>query len=179
MVVAGGVAIMYGASIIVDLRKKIVLDTDPIDREEGIKIGVTIKKNHCTPDRNPYLKTDYYAIFGEGIEQHLSTLDNAIKQGILKQGGAWIKDLDDEGKVKEWNGEPLNFQGKEKYRQFVIEHPDYLADLKRRIRGDVEVMSEEEVEAAKKDEMEMAKEAGNAEKEAAAPKKKSSSKKVS
>lgn len=164
-IITGGQAILYGASIILDLRKRSILDSDPIKREEGIKIGVSVKKNHCVPDRNPYLKTEYFAIFGQGIEQHLSTLETAVKQGVLIQGGAWIKDLDDEtGEPKQWSGQPLNFQGKEKYRQFVVDNPDYLEDLKRRIRGEVDFMSEEEVALAKQEEEKASKAAAEIEK---------------
>lgn len=177
MIISGGYAIAYAASITLDLRKKSILDTDPINREDGIKIGVTVKKNHCVPERNPYVKTEYYAIFGEGIEQHLSTLENAIKQGVLTQAGAWIKDFDDNGEIRQWDDIPLNFQGKEKYRNFVIEHPGYLANLKSRIRGDVIQMTLDEVAAAKAEEEEIAKKAET--KEPEVPVKKKAAKKAS
>ena len=91
---AGGEAIKYASALTIDLRKKSIQESDPISNEDGIKIGLTVKKNHCTPSVNPYLKTDYYAIFGEGIEQYLETLQNAIEQGILVKGGAFIRDID-------------------------------------------------------------------------------------
>lgn len=157
LIISGGYAIRYGASIILDLRKRAVLDTDPIKKEEGIKIHVSVLKNHCVPDRNPYVKTEYFAIFGQGIEQYLSTLDIALKQGILVQNGAFIKEVDANGEVKEWNGQKLQWQGREKFRDFVKENEDYFEYLKSRISGEVEQMSEEEIAKIKKDEEEIEK----------------------
>lgn len=156
LIISGGKAIAYASVLTLDLRKRAVLDTDPISREEGVKIGVTVKKNHVLPDKNPYVKTEYYAIFGKGIEQILSTMQLAIDEGILRKAGAWIKQEDENGEVQKWNGEELNFQGKEKFRLFCKEHPDYLEALKDMIKGTtVKFQSEEEVEKNKKEQEEM------------------------
>ena len=156
LIISGGKAIAYASVLTIDLRKRSVLDTDPITREEGIKIGLTVKKNHCVPDRNPYLKTDYYAIFGEGIEQILTTLELAVDEGILRKAGAWIKEEDEKGNVVSWNGHEINFQGKEKFRIFAKEHPEYLEYLKSKINGTVvEQQTEEEIALAKEEEKAM------------------------
>lgn len=174
LVISGGHAIIYAASIIFDLRKRAILDTDPISKEEGIKVGVTIKKNHCLPDRNPYVKTDYYAIFGQGIEQHLTVLDMAIKQGILIQKGAFIRDPDENGEPKVVDGEKLQWQGKERFRSYVIENEEYFEQLKARIRGEFVQLSDEEMEELKQDERKIAQATI---KNSASPKSKSSAKK--
>ncbi|MED1125224.1 hypothetical protein [Bacillus atrophaeus] len=156
LVISGGHAIIYAASITLDLRKKAVLDTDPIKREEGIKVGVTVKKNHCLPDRNPYVKTDYFAIFGQGIEQYLTLIDKAVNQGVLVQKGAFIRDPDENGDPKVVNGEKLQWQGKEKFRTYLIENEDYFEQLKARIRGEVVQLTDEEIEGLKQDERKIA-----------------------
>ena len=144
--IAGGKAILYASSLIVDLRKKTVTDEDPIKKDEGIKIGVTVRKNHCAPHRNPYVKTDYYAIFGEGIEQYMTTLDAAVEQGVLTKAGMYIKDLDKDGNIRTLSdGTKLQFQGKKKFREFCIENPDYFRDLQLRIDGEAETLSEDEI----------------------------------
>lgn len=148
MVVAGGNAIMYTSSMTLDLRKLSIQETDPIKREEGIKVGVTIKKNHCSPSKNPYVKVQYYAMFGQGIEQYLETLENAVEQDILEKGGAWIKEVDPEtGAPKEIDGVRYAWQGKEAFRNFCIENPDYFKYIQDRLTGKVTVLSEEEVNA--------------------------------
>jgi recombination protein RecA len=155
LVISGGNAIIFGASLIMDLRKKSIQEGDPISREEGIKIGLTVKKNHCVPTKNPYLKCDYYAVFGQGIEQYLEALDNAVQQGILVKAGAFIKDLDISGEPKVWNDTKLVWQGKEAFRTFLKHNPDYFKQLLQRINGEVVQMSEEEIAQAVADEEEI------------------------
>lgn len=123
--VSGGLGIRFGASIILDFRKRAIGAADPITRDEGVKIHISQKKNHCTPGRNVYLQLDYYAIFGEGTEQLLSTLNSAIESGVLISGGAWIHWYEEDGKTDryKWNG-------KEKYRQFMRENPEIFEELK-------------------------------------------------
>ena len=150
---AGGEAIKYASALTIDLRKKSIQESDPISNDEGVKIGLSVKKNHCTPSVNPYLKTDYYAIFGEGIEQYLEALQNALEQGILVKGGAFIRDIDQEtGEVRQWNGEDLVWRGKEAYRTFVKNNPDYFNTLLDRVSGKVVEMTDDEVAAAKAEE---------------------------
>lgn len=144
MIVAGGHAIKYWSSLTLDLRKRSILESDPIGKDEGVKIGVHVLKNHCTPDKFPYVKFAYYAIFGQGIEQYLSTLDKACKQGVLDAKGAWIYWTNKEtGEIKEkWNG-------KANYRTFMIEHPEIFQELKHELYPDIEKMSDEEIQSVK------------------------------
>lgn len=152
-IIAGGEAIKYASALTIDLRKRSIQESDPITALEGIKIGLTVKKNHCTPSVNPYLKTEYFAIFGQGIEQYLETLQNAINQGILTQNGAMIRDIDTEtGEIRQWNGQDLVWRGKNAYREFVKNNPDYFARLQDRVNGRTVEMSESEVAAAKAEE---------------------------
>lgn len=152
-IIAGGEAIKYASALTIDLRKRSIQESDPITSLEGIKIGLTVKKNHCTPSVNPYLKTEYFAIFGQGIEQYLETLQNAINQGILTQNGAMIRDIDTEtGEIRQWNGQDLVWRGKNAYREFVKNNPDYFVKLQDRVNGRTVEMSESEVAAAKAEE---------------------------
>ncbi|PTY92989.1 hypothetical protein [Heyndrickxia sporothermodurans] len=171
LVISGGHAIIYAASITMDLRKRAIQDSDPISKEEGIKVGVTIKKNHCVPDRNPYVKTDYFAIFGEGIEQYLTMLDMAIAQGILVQKGAFIRVPDENGEPKVINGEKMQWQGKDKFRQYCIENQDFFENLKAQIRGEVVQLSEEEQQELIQEERQIAQTTEKAEKSSGSKKK--------
>ncbi len=158
LVISGGYSIIFAASIIMDLRKQYILDTDPVTREEAIKVGVTVKKNHCVPDRNPYVKTEYFAIFGEGIEQYLSTLQVAIDQKVLIQNGAFIKDPDLRGDPKIVDGVKLQWQGKENFRNYMLENPAYFQEIQDRIGGNHIVhLSDEELEEVKLEQIEIAK----------------------
>lgn len=156
--IAGGNAIAYHSMLTLDLRKRAVLDSDPINRDEGIKVGVSVKKNHCVPDRNPYVKVDYYAIFGEGIEQILTTMEKAKEQGILIQAGAWIREPNIEN-IKDARMHPeygeLKWNGKAAFRQFCLDNPGYFEELKSKVVS-YKNMTPEEIEQLEKDELEIA-----------------------
>ena len=140
LVVAGGHAIQYWSSLTLDLRKKGVGDGDPITKEEGVKVGVTVRKNHVMPDKFPYVKLDYYAIFGEGIETIFSALGAAIEKKICFASGAWVRQINPETgeEVNKWNG-------KKAFRAYMLEHPDEFEDFCSHVYGGVK-LSEEEIE---------------------------------
>lgn len=131
----GGLLLKYGGLLMLDMRKQTVLDTDPINKEEGMKVMISVKKNHVTPRLYPYVKVPHFVIYGEGTEQILTALDQALKQGVLRQTGAWIY----------WDEKDLKWCGKQAFRQFMKENPDTLQTLKNYIHGDIEVLSEEEM----------------------------------
>lgn len=164
MILSGGHAIRYAASIITDQRKKSVLDTDPIKRDEGIKVGFAVKKNHCVPDRNPYVRTDYFAIFGQGIEQYLTLVDKAVEQGVLLKSGGFYRDPDENGDPKVINDVKYQWQGKEKLRTFLMENEAYFEEIKSRVSGDVVQMTQEEIDKIKIEEEAITKTAKQAEK---------------
>ena len=157
LIVSGGNSIIYGAAIIIDLRKKGITDEDPITREDGIKIGLTVKKNHTVPTKNPYVKVDYFAIFGFGIEIYLEAIENAIIQGVLFKAGAWIRDIDPETgdpKILE-DGVKLNFCGKKAFRQYCIDNPAYFENLLTKISAVTISLSSEEIDEIKAEEAEI------------------------
>ena len=147
LILAGGRAIRTASMLTVEMRKASVLDTDPIGKEDGIKINCKITKNHCIPREFPYRKFTYYAIFGEGIEQILSTLDELIDMGIIHKAGAWMQQLNPEtGEiVDKWNG-------RNAFREDMKANPDKLEKLKSLVHGSFETLSEEEVVEIKEQE---------------------------
>ncbi len=134
LIISGGKAILYWSALTLDLRKRYLSEDDLISREDGIKVGVTVKKNHVVVDRNPYVKTEYYALFGQGIDRYVNVLDNAISSGILVKAGAYIREIDsDTEEVKVVDGVKLQWQGFKKLRQYVIDNEDYFEYLKSRV----------------------------------------------
>lgn len=150
LVGSGGKAIRYAAMLMLDLRSASINDSDPITKEEGKKIAVTIKKNHCVPHRNPYVKTYYYAVFGEGTEQVFTTLAKAIERGIMVQRGAWIFLVDENGELSEEN----KWNGKRKFREDMIEHPEKLDMIKALIGKTYQDMTKAEITELEKQEKE-------------------------
>ena len=145
---SGGLAIRYWSQLTLDLRRNAIMAGDPIGQEEGVKIAVKIKKNHCIPRRFPYARVTYYAIFGEGIEQYLSALDLGEKAGIIQKGGAWIY-------WREGDKELGKFNGKAAYREYMKEHPDVFQKFLAHIKGEgieVEKLSEDEVKEIQSEE---------------------------
>ncbi len=140
LVLAGGRAIRTASMLTVEMRKGSILDTDPIGKEDGIKINCTIRKNHCIPTEFPYRKFSYFAIFGEGIEQILSTLDELISMGIIHKAGAWLQQIDPEtGEiVDKWNGRVA-------FREDMKSNPNKLKKFINMTQGKFEELSEEEV----------------------------------
>lgn len=145
--VSGGHAIAFMSAITLDMRKNAIQQGEPLTKDEAVKIAVRVRKNHCVPDRNPYLKTEYYAVFGEGTEKILTNLDSAVEQGILRKGGAWINWDNTDGTIKyKWNG-------KAEYRQFMKDNPDVLKELIDLIEdNNVQQMTAEEIDEIKADE---------------------------
>lgn len=131
----GGLFMKYGGLLILDMRKQSLQDTDPITREEGMKICISVKKNHITPRKFPYVKVNHYVIYGQGTEVLLSTLNKAVEQNIIVKGGAWYT----------WTDKDLKWCGKNEYRKYMIEHPDDLQTLRNIVSGVIENLSEKEI----------------------------------
>lgn len=149
LILSGGQAIRYGAMLIVDFRKRSIQETDPISREQGVKIGVTIKKNHAVHGRNMYLKTEYFGIYGQGTEIYIEVMQLAISQGILTKAGAFIRLPDENGEVSIINGEKMQWQGNAKFRQYCIDNPKFFENLKSMVKGEAISMDDEEINLAK------------------------------
>lgn len=149
LTLSGGKAIRYGAMLIVDFRKRSIQESDPIKREDGLKIGVTVKKNHVVTDRFPYVKTQYFVIYGQGTEVYLEALDLALSQGILTKAGAYIRMPDENGDAKIVNGEKMQWQGAAKFRQYCMDNPQFFANIQSMIKGEIINMSDDEIEEAK------------------------------
>ena len=172
LTISGGRAIMYSSLLTLDFRKRSVLDGDPVSKEECMKIGVTVKKNHCRQDRMPYLKTEYFVKYGVGTERSVEIIELAEKNGILTKKGSWFREYSGEVDSK---GNPLEriledgtkaaWNGLKQMRAYLTENPAYFDYLINRIENfgkiDVQELSKEEIEAIEQEqalEMEATKE---------------------
>ena len=149
---------MYSSLLTLDFRKRSVLDGDPVSKEECMKIGVTVKKNHCRQDRMPYLKTEYFVKYGVGTERSVEIIELAEKNGILTKKGSWFREYSGEVDSK---GNPLEriledgtkaaWNGLKNMRAYIVDHPEYFEYLVNKVENfgkvDVEELSEEEIKA--------------------------------
>lgn len=174
LVMTGGKAIAYASLLTLDFRKKSVLDSDPVSKEECMKIGVSVKKNHCKINRMPYLKTDYFVKYGYGIDSSVEIIDLAEKLGIITKKGAWYREYTNETDNK---GNPIErilpdgtkaaWNGLKAIRAYIANNQDYFNFLSNKISNygkiDVEEMSAEEIakiEQEQQEELQAAKEIG-------------------
>lgn len=151
-VISGGSAIRYWSSLTLSFNRKNIGAGEPISKEEGVHIEVSIKKNHCVPDRLPYRKFDYYAIFGEGTERILTAIKPLVSAGIMSVSGASHVIYNEDG------SEFKKFVGKNKYRQFMLDNPDIFDGLITRLGSRISTvtdMSDEEVIAVQEEEAEL------------------------
>lgn len=137
LIIGGGFAIQFISGLTLDMRKYSIGEDDLISREEGVKICVSCRKNHLTARKNPYVKIEYYARFGIGIEKVLPTLELAKEKGIITVNGSWLRQFTDDGSsYVQWNGTDINFQGKAAFSAFCRDNPDYFKQLQSMVSGD-------------------------------------------
>ncbi len=145
-VTTGGRALSYYASVRFGMNSLKLQDSDPITKEDGLKIGARVAKNRCVYD-NPYKKSEYYVIYGEGVDKLYEVMEAAPEAGILRKAGSWFYYEKEDGELieaetaivdgKEVQGFPMKFQGKTKLREFLSENDWFLNQLKEEIRGKV------------------------------------------
>ena len=149
LIISGGHAIKYWSALTLDLRKPSMKPTgEVVSREEGMKISVTVRKNHCLPEQNAYKKVEYYVVFGEGIEQILSCLDDAIAAGIIEKKGNWLYWMKDGKQIEK-------FSGKAAFRTFMKDNPDKWEEFNSMLEGcGIKELTAEEIQEIKeKDEL--------------------------
>lgn len=165
LVIAGGRAIRYSSMLTLDIRKRTIQDSDPISKEEGLKINVSVNKNHCRQDRMPYLKTEYFVVYGQGTERSIEIIELAEKCGILTKKGSWYREYSGETDAK---GNPLErvledgtkaaWNGMKNTRAYILSNPDYFDYLVNRVENfgqiDVETLSDEEIQMIEKEQQE-------------------------
>ena len=145
----GGQQLKYLSILQLDFRKQSVGDGDPIKREEGMKISVTVKKNHVNTSSFPYGKVTYYVIYGQGTETKLALLQKGLDNGVLTRAGAYIRFVDKE------TGEVLSWQGKQAFRN-ALSDPELYKKIEDACGGLNEELTQEEIAELEKEEAEEA-----------------------
>ena len=113
----GGKALKFYSSIRLDVRK-----TDAIkDGADviGSRTKVKVVKNKLAA---PFKIAEFDIVYGKGISNEGCVLDLALEKGFLQKSGAWIA----------YNDEKIG-QGKENAKQYLVDHPDFCAQLQQQI----------------------------------------------
>jgi|SRR5882757_488699 len=113
----GGEALKYYTSLKIELSKSLDKDTDGV---YGIQVKAKITKSKVGI---PYGEASYYVEFGKGIQRIQEIIDLGVEYGFIEKGGAWFNFLDQETK----------FQGEEKVKQFLLDNPEFSAELESKI----------------------------------------------
>ena len=117
-VTTGGRALKFYASVRIDVR-----------RTEAIKVGgeivgnrtkAKIVKNKVAP---PFKEAEFDIMYGKGISHDGELVDLGVKFEVLKRSGAWF-----------YYGEERIGQGRDNARSFLIDHPEFAAEVEKQIR---------------------------------------------
>lgn len=159
LVQACGRAVRYASMLTLDFRKKSVLAEDPIPpalKDNYMKIGVSVRKNHCTVTTNPYKKCDYFVEYGKGTDTSGEIIDAAISNEYIVKAGAWLREYDEvTGDVRVLpDGTEAKWNGMKAFKTYLEENPSYFEYLKAKVEGKIKVedMSEEEIQEVIADE---------------------------
>ncbi len=131
-VTTGGRALKFYASVRLDVR-----------RIEGIKVDgnivgnrtrIKVVKNKVAP---PFREAECDIMYGQGISKAGNILDLAADYGLLEKSGAWYS----------YEGQRIG-QGRENAKKFLIDNPEIMETLDRKVREKVIAATAGQKEAA-------------------------------
>lgn len=121
-VTAGGRALKYYSSVRIDVRRVEGLK-DSSGNFIGNRTRAKVVKNKVAP---PFKEAEFDIMFGEGISKAGEVLDLAVQLGLIQKGGAWFTYGD-----QRW-------QGRDTVKQFLIDHPETLAEIEAIVRANAD-----------------------------------------
>jgi len=113
----GGNALKFYASVRIDIRRIAAIKEG--DEVIGNRTKVKIVKSKVAP---PFKQVEFDILYNEGISKTGDLIDLGVDQGIVKKSGAWFSYGED------------RFQGREGFRQKLIEMNDMRNNLEKEIR---------------------------------------------
>ena len=118
-VTTGGRALKFYASIRIDVRKIEQLKGSG-NEFIGSRTRAKIVKNKVAP---PFKEAEFDIMYGKGISKVGEILDLAVKYDIIHKSGAWFS----------YNENRLG-QGRDNVKNYISEHPDFMAELETQVR---------------------------------------------
>jgi len=113
----GGNALKFYASVRIDIRRIAAIKDG--DQVIGNRTKVKIVKSKVAP---PFKQVEFDILYNEGISKTGDLIDLGVEQGIIKKSGAWFSYGED------------RFQGREGFRQKLIELQDMRENLDKEVR---------------------------------------------
>lgn len=122
----GGNALKFYASLRMDIRRIAAIKEG--NDVVGNRTKVKIVKSKVAP---PFKEVEFDILYNEGISKTGDLLDLAVNFGIIKKSGAWFTYEED------------RFQGREQFRQKLIELPDMFDRLSVEVKTKLGIISSE------------------------------------
>jgi recombination protein RecA len=113
----GGNALKFYSTQRIDIRR-----IGSIKGSEGVlgnRTRCKVVKNKMAP---PFREAEFDIMYGEGISKAGELVDLGAASEIVQKSGAWYS----------FDGERIG-QGRENVKKFLIEHPEMMAEIERRV----------------------------------------------
>jgi recombination protein RecA len=114
----GGNALKFYASVRIDIRRIAAIKDGEV--VIGNRTRAKVVKNKVAP---PFREAEFDILYGKGISFEGDVLDLGVQMEIIEKSGAWLS----------YKGERIG-QGREKAREFLLEHKDILAEIEKQVR---------------------------------------------
>jgi recombination protein RecA len=114
----GGNALKFYASVRIDIRRIAAIKEG--EAVIGNRTRAKVVKNKVAP---PFREAEFDILYGRGISFEGDVLDLAAEMNIVEKSGAWFS----------YQGERIG-QGREKARDFLLEHRDMLDEIEKKVR---------------------------------------------
>jgi recombination protein RecA len=118
-VTPGGRALKFYSSVRIDLRKADAIKNGA--EIVGNRVRAKVVKNKMAP---PYRVAEFDILFNCGISKEGDIIDLGVSTGIIRKSGAFF----------DFGGTKLG-QGKEKAREYLIQHPEVASEIEKQIRA--------------------------------------------
>lgn len=135
----GGKALAFYASQRIRMCQVKVQASDPIDKEEGVKISCIIKKNRFAGKNNPFTKCEYYATFENGIDSVVPLPAMLLANGIMRNAGAWWYYEDENGQLITLDGIAGKFKSKNAFVDVLRNNKVWYNEMVGKLTGSLSV----------------------------------------
>ncbi|MCH5198156.1 MAG: recombinase RecA [Oscillospiraceae bacterium] len=119
-VTTGGRALKFYASMRIDVRRVEQLKA-PGNEFIGSRTRAKIVKNKVAP---PFREAEFDIMYGKGISKEGELVDMAVSFDIIHKSGAWFS-----------YGDQRIGQGRDKVKQYVLDNPDFAAEVEKKLRA--------------------------------------------
>jgi recombination protein RecA len=123
----GGNALKFYSSVRLDIRR--IGQIKDRDEVVGNQTRVKVVKNKMAA---PFRQIEFDIMYGKGISKTGEILDLGVQGGFVEKSGSWFSA----------EGERIG-QGRENAKQYLLDHPDMMASLERKIKENAGIISEE------------------------------------